>query len=165
MNAAWDYFWPMFAGGAIIGLLALTIAYRRKLRPAKGIAAGVLAMFAAAALWHWPLGAADRFASTVEHTSRQVLDAYEMTMIEAHLHRHPLSRSLLLAGPADDFQATELVRVMSEVPGVGRATWTGKGGLPLIAEGILMALAGFLLGLLLAYLLELHRRYNAQWNW
>jgi len=165
MNAVWDYFWPMFAGGAIIGILALTIAYRRRRRPAIGISGGFAAMLLAAAMWHWPMGAADRFANAVEHQSREVLDAYEMTMIQAHLHRNPLSRALLLAGPADDFQATELVRVMSEVPGVSRATWTGRGGTPLIAEGIGTAFAGFLLGLLLAYLLELHRRYNAQWNW
>ena len=29
----------------------------------------------------------------------------------------------------------------------------------------LIAVLGFLFGLLLAYLIELHRRYNAQWNW
>lgn len=165
MNAVWDYFWPMFAGGAIIGLLALTIAYRRKLRVTLSLGGGVLVLLAAAAVWHWPLGAADRFARTVEHQSRQVLVAYEMPMIAAHLHRHPLSRALLLSGPADDFQTTELVRVMSMVPGVSNATWMGNGGIPLIAEGIGGGLAGFLLGLLLAYLLELHRRYNAQWNW
>lgn len=165
MNALWDYFWPLFAGGAIIALLALTIAYRRKARPAYGAGIGLLAMLAAAAVWHWPLGAADRFASTVEHRSRLVLDAYEMTAISAHLHRHPLSRALMLSGPADDFQTGELVRVMSMVPGVSNATWTGRAGLPLIAEGAEVGFAGFLLGMLLAYLLELHRRYNAHWNW
>jgi hypothetical protein len=39
------------------------------------------------------------------------------------------------------------------------------GGTPLIAEGGLIALLGFLVGLLLAYLVELRRRYNAQWSW
>ena len=33
----------------------------------------------------------------------------------------------------------------------------------LLGAGI--ALLGFLFGLLLAYLGELHRRHNAQWNW
>jgi hypothetical protein len=36
---------------------------------------------------------------------------------------------------------------------------------PLIAEGAAVAVLGFLLGLLLAYLVELRRRYNAQYNW
>jgi hypothetical protein len=30
---------------------------------------------------------------------------------------------------------------------------------------MIASLLGFLLGLLLAYLVELRRRYNAQWNW
>jgi hypothetical protein len=35
----------------------------------------------------------------------------------------------------------------------------------LIAEGGIAAILGFLLGLLVAYLMELRRRFNAQWNW
>jgi hypothetical protein len=35
----------------------------------------------------------------------------------------------------------------------------------LILEGTAVAIVGFLLGLVLAYLVELRRRYNAQWNW
>ena len=34
-----------------------------------------------------------------------------------------------------------------------------------LVEGGAIAVLGFLFGLLLAYLIELHRRYNAQWNW
>jgi membrane associated rhomboid family serine protease len=37
--------------------------------------------------------------------------------------------------------------------------------MPLIAEGAAGAVLGFLFGLLLAYLVELRRRYNAQYNW
>ena len=36
--------------------------------------------------------------------------------------------------------------------------------IPLIAEAIVLALAGFLAGLLLAYLLALHRRANVEWR-
>jgi hypothetical protein len=44
--------------------------------------------------------------------------------------------------------------------------WTAnRGGVPLIAESVIATLAGFLFGLLLAYLVELRRRYNSQWNW
>jgi len=35
----------------------------------------------------------------------------------------------------------------------------------LLAEVELAALISFGLGLLLAYLIELRRRYNAQWSW
>jgi hypothetical protein len=72
----------------------------------------------------------------------------------------------MLAGTADDFQRSELVRIMGAVPGVSSASWSAeRGGLPLIAEGTIASLAGFLVGLLLAYLVELRRRYNAQWKW
>jgi hypothetical protein len=73
---------------------------------------------------------------------------------------------LVLSGPADDFQQRELVRTMETLPGVSSATWSaGSGGTPLIAEGAGTSVLGFLIGLVLAYLVELRRRYNAQWNW
>lgn len=37
--------------------------------------------------------------------------------------------------------------------------------MPLLVEVLLLTLAGFALGSLLAYLLELHRRANANWRW
>jgi hypothetical protein len=86
--------------------------------------------------------------------------------VQARLHRAPLTRQLLLSGQVDDFQRSELTRLMSDVPGVGRASWSpSERGLPLLAEGALSALASFLFGLLLAYLVELRRRHNAQWKW
>ena len=36
--------------------------------------------------------------------------------------------------------------------------------IPLIVEAMALALAGFFVGLLLAYLLALHRRANAEWR-
>jgi hypothetical protein len=89
-----------------------------------------------------------------------------MTKVTAQLQRGPLSRRLTLTGPADDFQRTELVRLLNQLPGVSGVGWsTGRGALPLIAEGWLLALVGFLVGLVLAYVVELRRRYNAQWKW
>jgi hypothetical protein len=37
--------------------------------------------------------------------------------------------------------------------------------IPLIAEALGLAVAGFLVGLLLAYLLALHRRANVEWRY
>ena len=88
-----------------------------------------------------------------------------MTKVTGHLHRGPLSRRLDLSGPADDFQRSELVRLMSQLPGVSSAQWSHRAGVPLIVEGLGVSLLGFLIGLVLAYLVELRRRYNAQWNW
>jgi hypothetical protein len=89
-----------------------------------------------------------------------------MTQINARLGHAPLTRELILEGPADDFQTSELVRLMSQLPGVSDATWQGgNGALPIIVEGALVAIAGLLVGAVLAYLAELHRRHNAQWSW
>lgn len=164
MNVLWSYFWPCISAGLLAGVIGGLIGFRRRRRLPFG--AAFLVAAALACLWHGPLGAADRLTSKSETYARQALDYYEMTAVTAHLQRDPLSRRLVLSGPADDFQTRELQRVMSQVPGVGRATWSrNERGIPLFAEAIGAALAGALLGMLFAYLADLHRRHNAQWNW
>jgi hypothetical protein len=164
MNVLWSYFWPIFAAGLVIGAIAGSITFRRK-RNLSLIVGAALAI-AAAPLWHGPLGAADRFSSRVERGAHEALEYYLVPQVSAQLHRDPLSRRLRLAGPANDFQRRELVRLLDQLPGVSSASWSaGGGGLPLIAEGVLLAIAGFLVGLVLAYVVELRRRYNAQWKW
>ena len=164
MNAFWAYFWPAFAAGIVIGAIAATIGFRRnRLRPA--LIVGALAAIAAAALWHGPFGAADRFADRIDRAVRATFVFYEIPEVHGHLHRGPLTRQVEMAGPADDFQRTELVRLIEDLPGVSKATWSTGGGIPLIIQGALAALLGFLSGLLVAYLVELRRRINAQYNW
>ena len=163
MNGLWSFFWPLFAMGLVVGATALTIGYRRNV-VRRALLIGAFLSIGAAALWH--SYAAGPFVASVERTTRQALEYYEMTQIDARLQRGPLTRDLLLSGRADDWQSGELARVLSQVPGVGTARWSRNAmGIPLIAEAVGAALAGFLLGLLLAYLLELHRRHNAQWRW
>ena len=166
MNALWSYFWPCFAAGLLVGGLTGTIAFRRTAKRYLALGIGLVASIALAALWDGPLGGADRFATRVERGIQQTLVYYEMTQVTGHLHRDPLTRRVLLSGPADDFQRSELARLMNEVPGVRETLWDTKtGGTPLIVEGAGIAVLGFLFGLLLAYLAELRRRYNKQWNW
>ena len=74
-------------------------------------------------LWHEPLGAGERLAAEVESGARRTLDYYELPMIQAKLQRRPLSRRLVLSGPADDFQRAELVRILDETPGVIDVRW------------------------------------------
>ena len=164
MNTLWTYFWPILCVGLLAGGLGGLFGFRRKRRRPL-IIAGLVAL-AAAAAWHGPLGAADRFTTKIERQARQALDYYEMTKVTAHLHRGPLTRRLILSGPADDFQTSELARLLGQLPGVSSVSWSDRtGGIPLIAEGELAAILGFLGGLLIAYLIELRRRYNAQWTW
>jgi hypothetical protein len=185
MNVLWQYFWPAFGAGLLCGVIAGIFAFRAprvrvkaaeqeiaaavanwKRRRARAMIAGVLATLIAVTLWHGPLGAADRLANEVEQAARQKLAANDAPAgVTAWIHHGPLTRRVILSGPADDFQRAEAARLLSEIPAVSDASWTRSGGIPLIAEGAATALVGFLLGLLLAYLVELRRRLNAQWNW
>lgn len=165
MNALWSYFWPALGLGMVSGIIAGSYAYRRRGRIVP-LAAGVVVSILLAALWHGPLRGAERFSAQVEKGVHDTLVYYEMTQVTGHLHHGPLTRRVLLSGPADDFQRSELVRLMNQVPGVESTVWASDGGgTPLIVEGGLVAVLGFLLGLLLAYLVELRRRYNSQWKW
>lgn len=169
MNALWDFYWPAITFALVVGVIAGTIGFRSPIvarRRTLALSVGLAGSLAAAALWHGVGGAGERFAISMEQQARQVLVNYEMTQLQAHVQRSPLARTVILSGPADDFQRRELARIMEVVPGVANARWNnGRSGLPLLAEVELAALAGFGFGLLLAYLLELRRRYRVQWRW
>ena len=87
------------------------------------LAIGIAAALALGWLYHGPLGTGDRLAAGIEAQARAELVRDEMAMVSARLERHPLRRSLVLSGPADDFQRGELVRIMSGIPGVGEVRW------------------------------------------
>lgn len=90
---------------------------------------GIASTMALTALWHGPLGAGERLAARAETTARRTLDYYELPMIQARLARRPLARTIVLSGPADDFQRRELVRVLDQVPAVLAVRWD-PGSLP-----------------------------------
>ena len=85
--------------------------------------AGFAATIGFTALWHGPLGAGERLAAMSESSARRTLDYYELPLIQAKMQRGPLSRRLVLSGPADDFQRSELVRILDETPGVLEVRW------------------------------------------
>lgn len=84
---------------------------------------GIAATLGVAALYHWPMGAAAELEAKIERAARAELDRNEMVQVQARLEERPLSRTLILSGPADDFQRSELVRVMGEIPGVAAVEW------------------------------------------
>lgn len=84
---------------------------------------GIAATMGTTALWHGPLGTADRFSGRIEQTARRTLDYYELPHVSARVERGPVTRRVILSGPADDFQQAELVRIMSNIPGVGDVRW------------------------------------------
>jgi hypothetical protein len=131
------------------------------MRPRRLIAAGIAATLALAALWHGPLGAGQRVAETLESQARATISAFEMAQVQVSAERHPLRRRLILAGPADSFQRGELARILAQERGVADVRWADGPRpfqLPLLGEAMLLALVGFALGLLIAYLFELRRR-------
>jgi len=91
--------------------------------------AGIAATLAFGALWHGPLGAGEGLARRGESLAKATLDHYEMPAITGRFERDPLTRTMLLSGPADSFQRAELVRIMREIPGVARVRWH-PGSLP-----------------------------------
>ncbi|NUT01722.1 MAG: hypothetical protein HOP96_12190 [Sphingomonas sp.] len=168
MNLFWDLYWPAIVAAVVIGVIAGAIGFRRKTGRNVAIVAGVAAALVLTWGWHGPGGAAERLATTLERTSRDLVVAFEMSPVQSAVERHPLRRTLVLSGPADDFQRSELARILDELPGVAGVRWADMPAgftLPVLAEAELAALISFGLGLLLAYLLELRRRSNAQWRW
>ncbi len=87
-------------------------------------AAGIAATIAFAGLWHGPLGAGERLATRAEKIARKTLVLYELQSVSAQVARNPLARTIVLSGPADQFQRSELVRIMNQVPGISAVRWT-----------------------------------------
>ena len=87
------------------------------------LSVGALGVVALTWLWHSPMGVGERFATDVEARARTQLDHDEMVRVQARFERGPLTRRLILSGPADDFQRAEIKRRMELLPGVGEATW------------------------------------------
>lgn len=89
-------------------------------------ATGAAAVIGLTWLWHGPIGTGDRLAANMESRARQMLDHYEMTEVQAHVERGPLTRRVILSGPADDFQRDEIKRLVEAQPGVGEAIWSAS---------------------------------------
>lgn len=84
---------------------------------------GLTATVGFSALWHGPLGAGEQLAQRVERQARVQLDRDEMHQVQARLQRGPLSRRLVLSGPADDFQRAEIIRRLDQIPAVLDVRW------------------------------------------
>ena len=125
MTLLWHFYWPVLTAAMILGLVVSVLAFRRPMGRARYVqlGAGVAAALLVAGIWHGPVGTAERLAGDVETSARIALDNYEMTQVSARLESAPLRRTLVLHGPADDFQQRQLLRIMNVVPGVGSVHW------------------------------------------
>jgi hypothetical protein len=125
MTILWHFYWPVFSAAILLGLISGLVAFRRPTRRDRymPLGAGVTAALLAAVAWHGPVGTGDALAMSVERSARVALDNYEMGRVSAKLERGPLTRTLVLHGPADDFQQRQLLRILNQVPGTGRVRW------------------------------------------
>lgn len=87
------------------------------------LALGIAASLGATAIYHGPVGTGERMARAIERVARTELDLQEMVQIQARIERGPLRRTLVLSGPADDFQRRELPKIMVRLPGVEAVRW------------------------------------------
>lgn len=175
MSLVWHFYWPAVLAAFLIGVVGGRIALRERepddrSRRRKFISGAIGLYLAAVVLWHVPLGAASRMVGSMESSAAAELRRQGMTSVTVKIERAPIRRSFIIQGAADNFQSRELVRIMADLPGSAGARWIspklGSGTwLPLLVEAELLALVGFLLGLFLAYLMELRRRSNAEWSW
>lgn len=90
------------------------------------LALGALAAIGVAELWHGPVGAADDLRAGMERETRSMLEYYELPQITAKMDDAPLTRRMILTGPADDFQRRALVERVGELPGVNEVRWDPK---------------------------------------
>jgi len=130
------------------------------------ILAGIAATLAAGALWHGPLGAGSRMAARMEARSQQFLSDWDLPEVHARAATGPISRMIILSGPANDFQRAESKSRILTLPGVEAVAFEDekvRPPLPLVVEAELAALVGFCIGLIIAYLGELRRR-SRQWD-
>jgi hypothetical protein len=142
VSLLWQYYWSVVAMGVIVGAITGFFLYNRMVISARDrlagretaiddqqrkrrnlFFAGLASSLALSALWHGPLGAGDRLARKIEAIARAELKKQEMLGVTARLERSPLRRRMVLSGPADDFQQSELVRIIDELPAVSGVRW------------------------------------------
>ncbi len=168
----WDNYWPAVAAAFLFGVAAGWKGFRSATRKRRNLALAIggAASLAAALLLHGPVGRGEALAASIEARAATDLNDLELPFITARVERGPLKRTIWLSGRADTFQRRELPRYMDVIPGVGAVRWRGGRQtpallMPLVAEAALMALIAFFFGTLLAYLIEIRRRANADRRW
>jgi hypothetical protein len=119
-----------------------------------GLAATVLMGW----IWHGPMGNGGRFIDAIERQAKAAVAATALPGIEVRLGHDPLNRHATLSGPADNFQRRGmgsqpgLTEIVAGIKGVGSVGWADEaggasGGLPLLAETLILLILAYLAGI------------------
>jgi hypothetical protein len=123
---------------------------------------GLLAVLLTGWAWHGPLGNGALLVDGLEAQAKAAVAEAELAGIEVRMGRDPLARVATLSGEANDLQreglgsGPGLKDYVREVEGIGKVRWADEpaaGGLPLLAEILILLVLAYAIGLGLAYLL------------
>ncbi len=125
---------------------------------------GLIAVLLMGWIWHGPMGNGARLIDSIEARAQAAVAGAELAGISVRLGRDPLSRHATLSGQANNFQRQGmgsqpgLSGIAGAVDGVGSVGWADEpggtsGGLPLLAELMILLTLAFLAGLGIAWLL------------
>lgn len=147
--------------------------------PVAKFSIGLVAALLAAGVAYGPLGQGEAFVDGMQQRADAVIRDAALPNIRAQMSRTPLSRTVFLCGPANDFQRDGIRGFpgldgrMLAVGGIGNVVWdppapapravappcppegpgTAGGGFPLLAELLILAALAFLIGAGLGWLL------------
>ena len=134
------------------------------------IVAGLLLALLLAWIWHGPAGQGEKLVGRIEADARNLVAQTNLPGIAVTAQRNPLSRNLVISGPANDLQREGLgsqngvMDYARAAPNVGNVRWDDeKAGfsLPLLAETMIVAALAFLVGFGLATPLFNRRRKHS----
>ena len=118
---------------------------------------GLAATILMGSAWHGPLGNGARLIDSIEGRAKAAVAAAELPGVDVRMDRDPLSRAATLSGPADDFQREGLggqlglTDIVAGTAGINSVRWAdragGGGGMPLLAELLLLLFLAYLIGL------------------
>jgi hypothetical protein len=90
---------------------------------------GLLAVAAMGWLSHGPLGNGEALVSALEARARAVVVASQVSGVDARMQRDPMSREVVLSGPANDYQREGMGQFpglndrIREIEGISSLRW------------------------------------------
>ena len=124
---------------------------------------GLAAVLIMGFVWHGPLGNGARMIESLETQARSAAAEAELAGVRVDMARDPLARAAVISGEANDLQREGLGETgmgvkdyVRQVEGIASVRWSDEpadGGLPLLAEILILIAFAFLIGLFIAWLL------------